>query len=575
MLDRLAIAATLRQIAALLTLQGGRRFQARAYHRGALALEALQADLETLVRERRLTEIPGIGKGLAAVITEVAQSGTSTVLDRLRAGLPRGVLELQNVPHLSLRRMLTLEQHLGITTRAELEAACREHRVREVPGFGERLEQKILAGLCEVQEQRRRPELLMHEAERAGRALLAFVRSLPEVERAESAGALRRRSETVAELSVAVAATDTAAVIDHVKAFPAALGVRERTASTCVLQLADGVPARIAVAPPQQYGALFLHLTGSEAHVDRLQRIARTRGLRLAPDGLTTREHGRRLPTATEAEVYSGLGLPSIAPELREDTGEVEAACVGTLPQLVREDDIRGVVHCHTVYSDGKNTIEEMARAAQAQGMQYLTITDHSASATYAGGLSADELRAQWDEIAEVQNRVSIRLLRGTESDILADGALDYPDSILEQLDVVIASIHNRHRMGPAEMTRRLVTALRHPCFKIWGHPLGRYVRSRPPIECDMDQVLDAAAESRVAIEVNGDPHRLDVEPRWQRDARARGIPLVIATDAHSTRQLSNLRFGVALARRGWTQAGDVLNTRGFEAFRTAVRPWQ
>jgi DNA polymerase (family 10) len=234
---------------------------------------------------------------------------------------------------------------------------------------------------------------------------------------------------------------------------------------------------------------------------------------------------------------------------------------------------VRGVVHCHTDWSDGRHTVEEMARAADALGMEYLTITDHSRSARYANGLSEDRLLAQWDEIARVQELVKVRLLRGTESDILADGSLDYPDRILERLDVVIASIHERHRMDEAQMTRRLVTAMRNPFFKIWGHALGRYVLRRPPIACRVEEVLDAAAESRVAIEVNGDPHRLDLEPRWLRAARERGLRFVVSTDAHATGQYRNVRFAVAMARRGWVRRGETLNTLGAAGFARAVRP--
>jgi DNA polymerase (family X) len=234
---------------------------------------------------------------------------------------------------------------------------------------------------------------------------------------------------------------------------------------------------------------------------------------------------------------------------------------------------VRGLVHCHTVYSDGRHTIEQMARAADALGIRYLTITDHSPTASYAHGVATDRLRAQWDELARVQETVAVRLLRGTESDILADGALDYPDAILEQLDVIIASIHARHRMDAARMTERIVRAMRHPCFKIWGHALGRLILSRPPIAVDLERILDVIAESRAAIEINGDPHRLDLEPRLVRRARERSIPFVISTDAHATGELANLRYGVAMARRGWVRRGEVLNTLDVDAFRHAVSP--
>jgi DNA polymerase (family 10) len=276
----------------------------------------------------------------------------------------------------------------------------------------------------------------------------------------------------------------------------------------------------------------------------------------------------------SEASLYERLDLPFIPPELREDAGEVEAAAAGRLPaELVRLEDIRGAVHCHTVWSDGRHSVVEMTRAADAMGLGYLTITDHSKSATYAHGLDTDRLRRQWDEIARVQEQVAVRLLRGTESDILRDGSLDFPDSVLRRLDVIIASVHNRHGLDADQMTHRLVRAARHPLCKIWGHPLGRYVLCRPPFACHMDQVLDAIAESRAIIEVNGDPHRLDLAPPHIRAAKRRGIRFVVSADAHSTTGIRNLRWGVDLARRGWLTRDDVLNTLDVNDFTAAVRP--
>jgi DNA polymerase (family 10) len=266
--------------------------------------------------------------------------------------------------------------------------------------------------------------------------------------------------------------------------------------------------------------------------------------------------------------------LPFIPPELREDAGEIEAATAGALPaDLVTAGDLRGFVHCHTVFSDGQHTVEQMARAADALGAEYMTITDHSPAAAYAGGLTVDRLKAQWEEIARVQEKVAVRLLRGTESDILADGSLDYPDAILEQLDVVIASIHRRHRMDASQMTERLVRTMALPCFKIWGHALGRLILSRPPVECRVEEVLDAAAAGRAAVEINGDPRRLDLAPLWLRAARERSIRFVVSTDAHSMDELGNVRYGVAMARRGWVRRDEVLNTRSAGEFARAVAP--
>jgi DNA polymerase (family 10) len=276
----------------------------------------------------------------------------------------------------------------------------------------------------------------------------------------------------------------------------------------------------------------------------------------------------------SEAEIFSQLGMQYIPPELREDEGEIELALAGKLPQdLITIADIRGMTHCHTTYSDGRNTIAEMALAAEAMGMQYITITDHSPTAFYAGGVKLDRLKRQWDEIDRVQETVRVKLLRGTESDILQNGSLDYPDRVLERFDVIIASIHNRYKLDEAGMTRRLLAAMKNPFFKIWGHPLGRLVQRRPPIACRVEEVLDAIAESRAAIEVNGDPHRLDMEPRWLKEARKRGIKFVISTDAHSISDLQNLPFGIGIARRGGVRRKEVLNALSVTEFRKRVLP--
>jgi DNA polymerase (family X) len=386
------------------------------------------------------------------------------------------------------------------------------------------------------------------------------------------AGALRRWTETVDDLIIVVASTRPAAAIEYALASPLIVMVTRREESFCRATLTTGVPIEVRAVPPNRYPGELLHATGARAHIEHLGRLARARGLTLEPSGI---HRGRRqLPADGEADLYRHLGLPYIPPELREDTGELEAASRGALPDdLVALGDVHGLVHCHTVYSDGKHTVEQMARAADALGMHYLTITDHSPTASYAGGLTVDRLKAQWDEIARVQESVRVRLLRGTESDILADGSLDYPDAVLEQLDVVIASIHSRLRMDAEQMTRRLVQALTLPWFKIWGHALGRLVLSRPPIDCRVEEVLDAVARSRAAVEINGDPHRLDLPPRWIRAARERGIRFVISTDAHSVAELENARYGVAMARRGWTRRDEVLNTLDTEAFARAVSP--
>jgi DNA polymerase (family 10) len=543
----------------------------RAYERGARAIEALAGDLDAMVREGRLTQIPGIGRGLAAVVTELHRTGRSGLLEDLRGSLPPGLLELGEVPGLGLAKIRALAE-AGIHGVADLRAAAEAGTLARVPGFGARAARNILAALAEPRPASR--GLRLDEAHRVAEHVAAYVATLPGVERVETAGALRRATELVDEIELVAAASAPAPVIDGVLRFPPVTGVVDRSPLACRVRLADGVTLALHVVPPPAFVVALHRRTGSAAHVARLETIARERGLDLSPLALRRAGSDAALPVDDEPALYRALGLDPVPPELREDQGEIEAAAAGTLPaDLIETRALRGLVHCHTVYSDGNATIEVMARAADALGMDYITITDHSAAAHYANGLGVDRLAAQWEEIARVQERVRVRLLRGTECDILADGALDYPDAILEQMDVVIASVHGRHRMNAEQMTRRLLRALSWPVFKIWGHARGRLIPSRPPFECDMEAVLDALAASRGAVEVNGDPRRLDMEPRWLRAARERGIPFVVSTDAHSVADLANARYGVAIARRGWIRRGEVLNTLGAEEFRRAVRP--
>jgi DNA polymerase (family X) len=567
-MNRLAIARALSETADLLALTGREPFRARAYERGARVLAQLgDADFTRLVAERRLTTLAGIGQGLAAVIVDLAGAGRSETLEKVRHALPAGAGDLARIPGLGLRKIQALHDALGVETVEALRVACEAGRVRKVRGFGAKTERRVLEairtlGAAPSGDAAPSRVLLPHALDVAGR-VLAHLRALPGVTAAEVAGDLRRFTETVDRLVVVLAARRPDVALEAALASPLLVSGGVRDGLTARATLVTGTALDLCVTTPDHWAAALLAATGSEAHLAALMPLARARGVDLA-----------RAPGGDEAQLYRRLGLPYIPPELREGEGEVEAARAGTLPDdLVTLEDVRGLVHCHTVYSDGRHTIEQMARAADALGIRYLTITDHSPTASYAHGVATDRLRAQWDELARVQETVAVRLLRGTESDILADGALDYPDAILEQLDVIIASIHARHRMDAARMTERIVRAMRHPCFKIWGHALGRLILSRPPIAVDLERILDVIAESRAAIEINGDPHRLDLEPRLVRRARDRSIPFVISTDAHATGELANLRYGVAMARRGWVRRGEVLNTLDVDAFRHAVSP--
>jgi DNA polymerase (family X) len=568
-LDRLGIARALRETARLLELAGGPMFKARAYDRAARALERLGTDLGRLVSEGRLVELHGIGPRLAAVISEFYLTGSSKALEKLRSQYPPGASELSRIPELSLARIRILSA-AGIETLSQLKEACEKGRLRAVKGIGERAEQQILERLQRLEGPAR---VLLPEAGAAAEELLAYLRQAPGAVATAVAGDLRRWTETVERLVLVLASTKPAAAASHVRSAPF-LSVENPRGLAVLGTLPAGLPVEVRVVAPRSYPTEMLFATGAPAHVEHLRRMAGKRGLTLTPSGVARLKRPEPVSIETEADVYGVLALPLIPPELREDEGEIEAAARGTLPDdLVDQADIRGMVHCHTVYSDGRHTVEQMAKAAAALGMEYMTLTDHSPAASYAGGLSVDRLKAQWEEIARVQESVPVRLLRGSEVDILADGALDYPDSVLEQLDIVIASVHRRFRLDAEQMTRRLTRAMSHPCFKIWGHALGRLILSRPPIDCRVEEVLDVIAASRAAVEINGDPHRLDMEPRWVRAARERGIRFVISTDAHAVGDYRYLQYGVAMARRGWVRRGEVLNVLKAPAFARAVSP--
>ena len=560
MIDKLDVARALREIGLYLELKGENRFRARAYETGARAVEELREDLGALVDEERLTSVPGIGPALAATIAEIWSTGRSQQLERLRTELPPGVLELAEVPGLGLKKIQQLWTALGIDSVDALKRACAAGRLGEVKGFGPKTQQKILDGI--ERWERRDERVRLVDALEDAEAIGAWLAAHPACKRLETVGSLRRWQETVSDADFLAASDDGAGLIDRLIEYPAATRVVAREASRAIVRLSNGLHVELQVVPERDFPTALVRATGSRAHVARLEAIAEAKDLSLDA------------PAADEREVYARLGLAYVAPELREDRGEIEAALDGTVPEdLVTLADIRGMTHCHTVYSDGKATIEEMAREAEAMGMEYLTITDHSPAAHYAGGVTLDRLKRQWDEIARVQEQVKVRLLRGTESDILEDGALDYPDAVLDQLDVIIASIHSRMKMDEATMTKRLVSAMRRPQFKIWGHALGRLILRRDPFACRVEEVLDAIAGSRAAIEINGDPYRLDLAPEHAQAARARGIKFVISTDAHSTANLHNLRYGVHIARRGWIRRGEVLNALSADDFARAVKP--
>lgn len=559
-LDRFGVAAALQEIAQLMDLKGGQfRFKAKAYNAGARAIQGV-ADLDRLVKEDRLTTLPRIGDALASQIKQLYLTGQSSVLNGLRQEFPKGVIELSSVQGLSVEKIKQLDE-AGISSIAQLKSAAESGRLETLKGFGPKTAQRLLTQLANpVQKPKRR--LHLHQAWSTADQCIEYLKAIDGVVDVSVAGSLRRWEETIGVIDIVAGAKDPAAVVEKFQEFPLVLSSQLDGPNACVAHFADGAQVWLTVVPPEEFGITLFVKTGSQTHIEKIKDYAERKKVGFA-----------RLPR-TEEQLYKRLGMAYIPPELREDVGEIEAALAKKLPEdLVTEADIKGVVHCHTTYSDGIHTLEAMVRGAEEMGMKYITITDHSPTAIYANGVKLDRLKRQWEEIDEVQEKVSIKILRGTESDIVASGKLDYPDAVLEKFDVIVASIHARYKMDAEKMTARITTAMREPVFKIWGHALGRLLQRRPPFECDVEQILDVIAESRAAIEINGDPYRLDLEPRWLREARKRKIKFVVSTDAHSVKAMNNIKYGVAMARRGWITRKEVLNTLNPSAFAKAVKP--
>jgi DNA polymerase (family 10) len=553
-----AAVQVLESIASILELKGENPFKVRAFSNAAHALEAYPGDLAQALDSGELAGLKGIGRATLEVVGEVVRTGQSGTLAALQKEVPAGLVEMLRISGLGATKIRALHQQLGIATVAELEAAAKDGRLAALPRFGDKTAQRIVRGI----EFLRRTSAfrLSHHAARVADELRRALAPIGGVGRVEIAGSVRRRAEIVRDVDVVVAwrgsATDLLARLGAAAAGAAVSGARSAS-----LRLEDDTPADLYVAPPESFGHALLWATGSPRHLERLAAHAAARGDRLDRDGLWRGPDPVRCPD--EQALYAALGLAWIPPEVREGGDEVARASAGTLPRLVERGDLAGVLHCHSVYSDGTNTVAELADACRAAGYRYLGITDHSQAAAYAGGMSGEEVVRQQEEI-DALNREGggFRVLKGVEADILADGVLDYGPDVLDRFDFVIGSIHSRMEMDEATMTQRVLRAMDDPHLTILGHPTGRLLLSRDPFRIDMHAVIRRAAERGVAIEINGDPHRLDLDWRLCAEAREAGVAIGIGADAHSLAGLENAERGVGVARKGWLEAPDILNTR-------------
>jgi DNA polymerase (family 10) len=564
-MDKKAVAQVLEQIAAFLELKSENPFRIRAFRTAARALVGFPGDLRQSLEDGTLAAAKGVGPATLQIVTELVGTGRASMLEELREQIPPGLVEMLEISGLGVAKIRQIHEVLGIDSLPELEAAAHDGRLAKLPRFGPRTSENILKAIAFLRKAT--AFRLSHHAAEEAEGLRSALERLPGVTSAIVAGDLRRRTEVVRDLIIVLVAEASPA--DLFKRLSQLPGIQEYAGQDerrLTLRFAGGSSAQIIATTPVNTGAVLVQATGSEGHLRELSAHALAKGFALS--GAALWRGSEFVPTPDEQRFYEALGLGFIPPELREGTGEVAAAERRELPRLLDRAEVRGFLHCHTSYSDGSNTVEELARACQAAGFEYLGVTDHSQAAAYAGGLSPDDLARQAAEIDEVNGRLrGFRVLKGIEADILQDGRVDYDVSVLERLDFVIASVHSRFNMGEKEMTARMLAAMDNPYLTIIGHPTGRLLLSRDPYPIDLDAVMDKAAATGVALEINADPHRLDLDWRVLRRARDRGVAISIGADAHSIAGIGYVDYGVAMARKGWLGPGDILNARPVEQF--------
>ncbi|MFT5366368.1 MAG: DNA polymerase (family 10) [Candidatus Latescibacterota bacterium] len=558
------IALSLEEMATLMELNGENSFRIRSYSNAVRQVELLKESVTDLIAAGTLDSVRGIGKKLADNIAVLIETGKLPGYEELKAELPEGLLEMLDVPGLGAKRVRGIYESLGISDVDALAKACEAGDIEQLSGFGKKTAENILKGVAYLQKHRGR--FLSRTAQAEAENLRAFVQDLPGVIRLEVTGSVRRRMETSKDVDIVVSTEDPIALAD---AFASYEGVEEITGkgeTKVSVILTSGMSADLRMVADDAFPYILHHFTGSKEHNTMMRQRAKERGWKLNEYGLF--DGDKRIDCDDEVGLFAALDLAYIAPELREGQGEIEAAEAGRLPDLVTKQDLKGTLHVHTTYSDGRNSVEEMAKEALKLGYSYIAICDHSKAAAYANGLNETRVRAQWDEIEKVNDTLDgIRVLKGIEVDILGEGRLDFDDGFLAEFDVVVASIHSKFSMTEKEATERVIRAVENPHVDILGHLTGRLLLSREGYPLDIRAVIDAAAETKTAIEMNANPARLELDWRYLDYAKEKGVKIPINTDAHSTAGLSDMHFGVGMARKGGLEKGDVQNALPLEAF--------
>ncbi len=556
-------------IADLLEVKGDNPFRIRAYRRAAQNVLTLPDDLSTFSLDD-LMAVPGIGKDLASKITEYAETGTITAWEELKAEIPEGILDLLAIPGLGPKTVKLIFDTLQITSLEALERAARTGGLEQLPHIKEKTVENILKGIAMLKRGRERLPIgtvlpVAHE-------ILDYLKDHAPVRNISLAGSLRRWKETIKDIDILVTAHSPKKVMDVFVRMPGVADTVSKGPTKSSVVLSDGISVDLRVVEKDSYGAALQYFTGSKEHNIKMRERAVKKGLKINEYGIFQEKNGKKLGGKREEEIYTVLGMDYIEPEMREDRGEIEAALSHELPALLTEKDIRGDLHVHSNWSDGSHPIEEIAREAKKRGYEYIALTDHSKGLGVAHGLTEERIRKQMREIDRVNSRMKgFTILKGTEVDIKSDGSLDFPDSILKHLDIVVASVHSGFKQSREKITYRLVSAMKNPFVTVIAHPTGRLIGERDAYEVDMEQILSVAAETGTAIEINAYPLRLDLNDVYARKAKEMGIPIVISTDTHIATQYAYMSYGIAVSRRAWLEKKDVINSRGIRALKKYI----